>query len=121
MISISLESNSNVFVSLFCCELLTCEDGRQRMNLAFNRVPLVHTTQANITWEDSCEFKPALAKSSWLRTPKEGIDGCLYFPGIELPNAMSTLHHHDSDRLLSFKGAAVKVPGQGLFWHDSAN
>ncbi|KAJ8628824.1 hypothetical protein MRB53_022147 [Persea americana] len=89
-------------------------DGRQRMNLAFNRVPLVHTTQANITWEDSSEFKPALAKSSWLRTPKEGIDGCLYFPGIELPNAMSTLHHHDSDRLLSFKGAAVKVPGQGL-------
>lgn len=91
------------------------------MNHAFNRVPLVHTTQANITWEDSCEFKPTLAKSSWLRTPKEGIDGYLYFPQIEHPNAISTLHHHDSDRFLSFKGAAVEVPGQGIFWHVSVN
>lgn len=91
-------------------------DGGQQMNLGLNRVPLVHTRPAaDITWEDSCNFKLAQAKGSCLRSTRgEGIDGHLHLPGVELPSTISTLRCHDFDKLLSFKGATAEVLNQGL-------
>lgn len=78
-----------------CCESLTHEDDRQQKNFALNKVPLVHTRQTIIKWDNSCDFKFSQAKMSWLRISKEGIDGYLHFPDIEFPNAIHTFRTHD--------------------------
>ncbi|XP_077238635.1 squamosa promoter-binding-like protein 12 [Tasmannia lanceolata] len=90
-------------------------DGRQQMNLALNRAPVVHAkSAASLTWEGSCDFKFAQPKGPWMRTAKTGsIDGLLHFPSVELPNAISPLRH-DFDRLLPFKGTTAEVLNQGL-------
>lgn len=102
-------------MSLFCSEFSDYADGRQQMNLVLNRVPLVPTgPTAEITWEDSGNFKLAQAKGYCLRSTKgESFDGHLHLPSVELPNAISTLRH-DFDRLLPFKGATADVLNQGM-------
>ncbi|XP_077214990.1 squamosa promoter-binding-like protein 3 [Tasmannia lanceolata] len=90
-------------------------DGRQQMNLALNRAPVVHARPiASPTWEDSCNFKLAQPKGPWIRTAKTGgIDGQLRLPSVDLPNAIPTLHH-DFNRLFPFKGTTANALNQGL-------
>ncbi|KAG7975411.1 hypothetical protein I3843_06G097300 [Carya illinoinensis] len=90
-------------------------DGKQQMNLVFDRVPLVYTSASvSSTWEDICSSKFTQTKGYPLKSEKtRNTDIQLHFPRNEMPCAITALCD-DSSRLLSSKGTVAEVLNPGL-------
>ncbi|KAF5443564.1 hypothetical protein F2P56_036110 [Juglans regia] len=91
-------------------------DGKQQMNLVFDRVPLVYTSASvSSTWEDICSSKFTQTKEYPLKPEKTSdTDIQLHFPRNEMPCAITAICD-DSSRLLSSKGTVGEVLNPGLF------